>query len=101
MPRALSTARRPLTEAPGPVFLTPEELVELTHAKRRDTQIRALRLMGIEYKLRPNGTPAVLCSHIEKVFGGVQTEKPVERAGTQPNWAALDEIMSSTARRKK
>lgn len=83
------------------MFLTPEELVELTHAKRRDTQIRALRMMGIEYKLRPNGTPAVLCSHIEKIFGGVQTEKPVERAGTQPNWAALEEYQSSRPGKKR
>ncbi len=71
------------------MFLTPEELVELTHAKRRDTQIRALRMMGIEFKLRPNGTPAVLRSHIEKVFGGVQTQAPV--IGNLPNFAALDD----------
>jgi len=71
------------------MFLTPEELVELTHARRRDTQIRALRMMGIEYKLRPNGTPAVLCSHIEKVFGGVQSQVPV--VGSLPNFAALDD----------
>ena len=84
------------------MFLTPEELVELTHAKRRDTHIRALRMMGIEYKLRPNGTPAVLCSHIEKVFGGIQSEKPVLRpVGPGPNFAALDEIMPRTPRKKK
>lgn len=84
------------------MFLTPEELVELTHAKRRDTQIRALRMMGIEYKLRPNGTPAVLCSHIEKVFGGVQSEKPATPTPRwEPNWAALDEITPRAPRKKK
>lgn len=84
------------------MFLTPEELVELTHAKRRDTQIRALRMMGIEYKLRPNGTPAVLRSHVEKVFGGIQTEKPATLSERwEPNWAALDEITTRTSRKKK
>jgi len=57
-------------------------------------------MMGIEYKLRPNGTPAVLCSHIEKVFGGIQPEKPARPKGTEPNWAALDE-MTNRSRRKK
>lgn len=84
------------------MFLTPEELVELTHAKRRDTQIRALHMMGIEYKLRPNGTPAVLCSHVEKVFGGIQTEKPTALPERwEPNWAALDEINARSPRKKK
>lgn len=84
------------------MFLTPEELIELTHAKRRDTQIRALRMMGIEFKLRPNGTPAVLNSHVEKVFGGIQTEKPATLPERwEPNWAALDEITTRTPRKKK
>lgn len=84
------------------MFLTPEELVELTHAKRRDTQIRALRMMGIEYKLRPNGTPAVLCSHIEKVFGGIQNEKPATAPERwEPNWAALEEYQRQKPERRK
>ena len=84
------------------MFLTPEELVELTHAKRRDTQIRALRMMGIEYKLRPNGTPAVLCSHIEKVFGGQSSQgKTISSERTEPNWAALEDYQQRVDERRK
>ncbi len=42
------------------LFLTRDELVELTGKKRKSAQIRALAEMGIPYRVRPDGTPAVL-----------------------------------------
>lgn len=71
------------------MFLTPEELVEVTHAKRRDTQIRALRSMGIEHRVRPDGTVAVLRTHVEQVFGG-GTSKTPEPKNCEPDWSAID-----------
>lgn len=67
-------------------LLTHQELWELTHKKTFSAQKRALNSMGIDYKIRPDGTPAVLRSHLEKTMGGV-IEKKRER--TEPNWGAL------------
>jgi hypothetical protein len=42
------------------VFLTPQEVAELTHRVKGAWQAKALESMGIPYRLRPDGTPAVL-----------------------------------------
>lgn len=69
------------------MFLTPEELIDLTHAKRTGTQVRALQMMGIEHKIRPDGTVAVLRAHVEAVFGGTgENEQKRPRKKTQPNF---------------
>lgn len=51
------------------MFLTADELRELTCRTRSDAQRRALRAMGIEHRTRPNGSVAVLRSHVEHVLG--------------------------------
>ena len=51
-------------------LLSPAEVAELTGRSRRDAQARALRGMGIDHRVRPDGTIAVLRSHAEKVLGG-------------------------------
>ena len=48
------------------MFLTKEELQELTGRTRRDAQVAALRSMGIEHRIRPDGSPAVLRAHVEQ-----------------------------------
>jgi hypothetical protein len=53
------------------VFLTADEICELTGAKWRSAQARALGMMGIESKTRPDGSLVVLRAHVEKVLGGV------------------------------
>jgi hypothetical protein len=65
------------------VFLSPDELYDLTGRKRKSAQLLALRLMRINYKVRPDGYPLVLRSHIEKDMGG----KPNKI--TEPNWEAI------------
>lgn len=57
------------------MFMTPEEIQALTGKKFRSSQAHALRLMGIEHKVRPDGSVAVLKSHVEEVFSG---KKPTE-----------------------
>lgn len=70
------------------IFLTQEELIELTGRRRRDSQLRALRFMGLEHKVRPDGSLAVLRSHVEKEFdGGATGDKNSPRV--EPNWAAI------------
>jgi len=55
------------------MFLTALEIAELTGRRRRDAQIKALRSMGIEHRIRPDGHPVVSRSHIEKLLDGAMT----------------------------
>lgn len=47
------------------MFLTPEQLVELTKRKRCDAQRRELDYMRIPYKVRRDGSLAVLRLHAD------------------------------------
>ena len=51
------------------MFLDDEEVEMLTGKQRRNAQAKVLCFMGIEHKLRPDGSVAVLRSHVEKLFG--------------------------------
>lgn len=79
------------------MFLTDEELYELTGAKRRDTRVRILRAMGIEHRVRPDGRVIVLRKHIEALLGGeLKTKAP---RSPEPNWAALEQLNEEKAAR--
>lgn len=52
------------------LFLSADDLHELTGRRRSDAQARVLEHMGIPFVPRPNGTLAVLRSVAEKVLGG-------------------------------
>jgi hypothetical protein len=41
------------------MFLTASDLLELTGYRRPSSQVRALRRMGIEHWVRPDGRPVV------------------------------------------
>lgn len=67
-------------------FLTPEQLQLLTGFKLKSAQVRGLRRMGIEHKVRPDGFPIVSTAHVEKVLGG----RPESQQSTrEPNFGAL------------
>ena len=51
------------------MFLRNEEIVALTNRQRSAAQVRALRTMGIEHRVRPDGTVAILRSHVEYLLG--------------------------------
>lgn len=51
------------------MFLSPEELIELTGKQQHAAQVRALRSMGIEHKIRPDGSVAVLEEHMKAEMG--------------------------------
>lgn len=71
------------------IVLTQDEVQSLTGRHRKDAQVKALRFMGIEHRVRPDGSVAVLKAHIDQVLGGsiTRSSKPHR---TEPNWAALD-----------
>lgn len=69
------------------MILTDEELKDLTGRSRKASQVQVLRFMGIEHRIRPDGSVAVSRAHVEQVLGAhVQARKPVE---VEPNWAAI------------
>ena len=59
------------------MFLRNEEIVALTNRRRSTAQVRALRTMGIEHRLRPDGTVAILRSHVEHLLGYSASAKVV------------------------
>jgi len=68
------------------LFLTHDELTELTGRKRAAGQVEALRAMGIMHRVRPDGFPLVLRAHIAKEFGAEQDIQP----DPEPDWSTLD-----------
>jgi hypothetical protein len=70
------------------MFLSPDEIIELTGRHRRDAQVTQLNKMGIIYKVRADGAVVVLTAHVNKEFGGnVASVKKFDH--TEPNWGAV------------
>ena len=71
------------------MFLEPDELVTLTGRTQNRAQARALRMMGIEHRVRPNGTIVVLSEHVALVLGA-QTAVAARGASIEPDWRAMN-----------
>ena len=76
-----------MAESAHMIFLTKEELRELTKRTRSSAQILVLRFMGIEHRMRPDGSVVVLRAHVEHLLGGIADAKVLRE--TQPDWSAL------------
>lgn len=70
-------------------FLDKEEIQTLTNKTVRPAQVRALKAMGIEHKVRPDGSVAILRAHINKVFDGNPDKESRKTKTIQPNWGAI------------
>jgi hypothetical protein len=70
------------------MFLDARELHGLTRRHRRDAQVRMLRAMGVEHRVRADGSVAVLRAHVEQLFGVVAPEQG-NRLATEPDWSAV------------
>lgn len=70
-------------------FLTPHEVESLTRRTRYDAQVRALRFMGIEHRVRPDKTVAVLRSHVQQVFGDTGAKGGRAQVELEPDWSAI------------
>jgi hypothetical protein len=83
------------------MFLTKDELVELTGRKRQSAQIAALNTLGIIHKVRPDGLPLVLRVHVEQLFGGLPEEKkPKQAKQWEPDWDALKNARQERPRKR-
>lgn len=49
--------------------LSDAEIIELTHKKHRNKQIDELRLMGVRFLVRSDGSIAVARAHVEALMG--------------------------------
>lgn len=71
------------------MFLTPDQLRELTGKCRPSAQARVLKTLGIEHRTRPDGFVLVLVAHVEHLLNP-GTKAKVKRPFV-PNWKALAE----------
>lgn len=62
------------------ICLSHEEIVDLTHFKKYSKQREALISLGIDHRVRPDGTIAILR---EWLANYQQSRKPKK---TEPNW---------------
>lgn len=68
------------------MFLNDEELTELTRKRQNAARIRVLNAIGVQHKIRPDGTIAVLLAHVERVFGEKAGRQTAE-SSWKPSWA--------------
>ncbi|CAJ0895800.1 DUF4224 domain-containing protein [Ralstonia flatus] len=80
----LSTAELP--KGADLMFLTKAELAFLTGRHQRRSQAQALRTMGIQHCIRPDGHIVVLRRHVELLFGGETARRTAVEP--TPNWSA-------------
>lgn len=70
------------------MFLTFDEVRSLTERIHHSAQVKVLCSMGIEHRVRPDGSVAVLRQHIEQLMGVTLNKKKAKIA--EPNWGALN-----------
>ena len=71
------------------MFLTEEEIRELTNRKQRSAQVMVLNALGITHKVRPDGSLVVLRAHVEHELG-YRTPPPAKKEKEfEPNSAFL------------
>jgi hypothetical protein len=78
------------------MFLTREELTLLTGRRQRVSQAQALRAMGIQHRIRPDGHIVVLRRHVELLFG-VEAERRTA-VEPMPDWSAAKWLRRGTLR---
>jgi len=71
------------------MFLSADEISNMTSRVQHAAQARVLRSMGIAFKKRADGSLAVLRAHVEKEFG-ISAERQPRKKEFQPNWSGLN-----------
>ena len=67
------------------LFLDEDGLTELTGKRRKSARIRVLNSMGVQHKIRPDGSVAVLRAHVDRLFGEKAAKSKMET--WQPAWS--------------
>jgi hypothetical protein len=82
------------------MFLTEEEIRELTNRKQRSAQAMVLNALGITHKVRPDGSLVVLRAHVEHELG-YRTPPAKREKEFVPDWGALAVMEAEDAERRK
>lgn len=80
------------------MFLTPDELIEMTGRKQMRAQAIALTHLDIIHKIRADGKPLVLRAHVEQLLGAGVAPRAKAEPDFEPNWAAAHERSASRER---
>lgn len=75
------------------MFLTADELAELTGRKRWRAQLRWLHVNGVPALVRADGRPMVLRATVEARMGLTAAARP--KKTIEPNWGALAETKTT------
>jgi hypothetical protein len=75
------------------VFLTEQEVRELTGSRVKNKQAKALLTMGIIYTTRPDNSVVIYRNHIEQKLCEVQKPK---KERTEPDWEALRNVQKAS-----
>lgn len=67
------------------MFLTEDEIKEMTGRVQRQAQAKMLNSLGITHKIRSDGSVLVLRAHVEKELGGAVGGKNKKKE-VEPNW---------------
>jgi hypothetical protein len=76
------------------MWLDDDQVSALTNCRHRrrhvrhQLQIEALRFMGVQHKQRPDGSVAIMRSHVEHLFGG--NAAATITAPPEPDWSTLN-----------
>nr|WP_198981141.1 DUF4224 domain-containing protein [Herbaspirillum sp. ASV7] len=70
------------------MFLNETDIADLTKRKRAKAQQKQLNAMGIQYKVRADGSLVVLQTHVERLLGGLE-QSVRQRSVREPNWEVL------------
>lgn len=70
------------------MFLNDSEIEKLTKRKRAKAQQRQLNAMGIQHKVRADGSLVILHAHVDRLLGG-EGVNARQRPVREPNWEAL------------
>lgn len=71
------------------MFLTADELEALTGRKVRRCQRQVLSHLGIEHRVRPDGSLVVLRAHVEQSLGATPGGGGAKLPAIEPNWSAI------------
>jgi len=71
------------------IQLTKQELYDVTHKKRYRSQADALNKMGIDFKIRPDGSILVSRAAYEASMRSQPTSKKVE---AKPNFSSMKNV---------
>lgn len=68
------------------LILDDDEIATITKKVRPHAQVKVLRALGVEHKVRPDNTLVVSRAHVEHLLGG---EDRTTLPSPEPNWGAL------------